>query len=214
MQKGIYKKFVVGALQTNSYIISTKNGHIICDPGDVDYITTMEKNNIYPIAIILTHCHGDHSAGINNIQKKYDIPVYISEDEWDFFNMGGSFSEILNVPEVKIKNEHILKGDSGKFTIDDIIFKYEVFPGHTPGATIFQLGNTIFTGDLVFDTSIGRSDLFGGDAYEMVESLKRFFNEYKENYYLCPGHMGEISIKEILKKNNVLIEVLNDKILP
>lgn len=210
LQKEMYKKLIVGDLYTNSYIIPVKDKHIIIDPGDVDYISTIEKLEIKPIAILLTHCHGDHSVGINNIQKKYDIPVYISEDEWDFFNMGGSFSEFLNVPEVKIKNEFILVGDSGAFTIGDKNFSYEIFPGHTPGSTVFKLDNILFSGDMVFDTSIGRSDLFGGDSYEMMESLKRFFNSYNKNYLLCPGHLGEITTEEVLKNNKILKEVLND----
>ena len=209
MQKGTYSRVVIGPLDTNSYIINVNNKHIIVDPGSNEYLKIIKSENLNPVAVLLTHCHGDHSMGINNIQKKYDIPVYISEDEWDFFNMGGSFSEFLNVPEVKIANKYILKGDSGSFIIEDETFNYEIFPGHTPGSTIFQMDNIIFSGDLIFNTSIGRSDLFGGDIYEMKESLKRFVRKYKD-YHICPGHLDEFSMKDMIKTNNILREVIND----
>ena len=203
-----YNKSVVGPLQTNSYRIKTETGYIIVDLGDPNYLKRIEKIGDKIVAILLTHCHIDHILGISRVIKKWNIPIYISEDEYHFYKMGGSMASFLGYKEEFFKPRKILKGEEGKVKIDDILIKYYLFPGHTPGSLVYEIADHLFSGDLIFKNSIGRSDLFGGDQGNITSSLRRFMRIFDDKKVICPGHLEETTVGREEENNNIIKELL------
>ena len=172
-----------GDYQTNCYIY---DGFII-DPGVEAFVWVME-NIKNPKAILLTHGHFDHIWSVKDLKDELNIPVYIHKNdafmlEEDIFNM--------NIP--KTKADFLV--DEGDIKIDDKIVKFRHFPGHTPGCCVIEIDDIMFSGDFVFNGSIGRFDFPYSNQNEMKNSLKNFLSlNYDKIIY--PGHGDITSIKE------------------
>jgi glyoxylase-like metal-dependent hydrolase (beta-lactamase superfamily II) len=172
-----------GDYQTNCYIY---DGFII-DPG-VNATPWVLKNIKNPKAILLTHGHFDHIWSVKDLKEELNIPVYIHKNdafmlEEDIFNM--------NIP--KTKADFLV--DEGDINIDDTIIKFRHFPGHTPGCCTIEIDDIMFSGDFIFDGSIGRFDFPYSDQNDMKNSLKKFLSlNYDKIIY--PGHGNTTTIKK------------------
>jgi len=172
-----------GDYQTNCYIY---DGFII-DPG-VNATPWVLKNIKNPKAIFLTHGHFDHIWSVAKLKEKLNIPVYIHKSdafmlENDVFGMG--------VP--KSKADFLV--DEGDIKIDDKIVKFRHFPGHTPGCCTIEIDDVMFSGDFIFNGSIGRFDFPYSEQNDMKNSLKKFLSlNYDKIIY--PGHGDTTTIKQ------------------
>lgn len=137
-------------------IINTINSTaVIIDPGTATVcVNFLEQQNIKPVAILATHCHWDHVDGIEQLIKKYDIPVYGPATE---------FIPCLTTP---------LTGNDS-FSIPEIKLDFQVMDlsGHTAGHIGYLTGNMLFTGDTLFSAGCGR--LFSGTAKQLHAALQR-----------------------------------------
>ena len=189
------EKFTTGSFFTNSYIISNeKNECIIVDPG-LNYRKVAEyiKEKYIPKAILITHGHVDHIDGINYF---LDLPIYISEKEIDsFYDTYESLYDMVG--RINPFNEGML--DIRKLRDGDIInlIGYEIkvieTPGHTNGSICFLIGNDLFSGDTLFNESIGRTDFPNGDYKKMEISLKKLM-ELNDDINVYPGHNEKTTI--------------------
>ena len=176
-----------GEFQTNCYIIDKK---IIIDPG-VGAFEFVKKNVDTPIAIINTHGHFDHIWDDKKIKEYFDIPIYIHKED-SFFLENDPFG--YNPP--KVKPDVLLK--EGNYKIGDYDIKIIHFPGHTPGSISVEVGENIFSGDFIFDESIGRVDFPFSDAKAMKNSIKKFLKiPYDKKIF--PGHGAMTTIKKAQK---------------
>ena len=201
----ILKKLIVGQLLTNCYIFGSDEHVIIIDPGGDSnkIIKTIDDDlNAKPIAVLLTHGHFDHSTKVGRIKRNYQIPLMFNKKEFD----SGIFSQI--------KADRWLKeGDS--IEIDSITLHVLETPGHSPGSLSYyskeikEINGTkcdgiIFTGDLLFRRSIGRSDFGGGNQGLLFNSIKTKImhnTDLSDNFLVFPGHMGNTSIGEEREMN-------------
>ncbi len=190
----------MGAYQTNCYILSNNGEDFIIDPG-VDATSWVLKNVKNPVAILNTHGHFDHIWSNAEIAKELNIPIYCPKDdafmlEKDPFGYGTpkSKASVLVKPDQKIK---IGKSD----------FTFWHFPGHTPGCSVIEFGNIWFSGDFLFEGSIGRWDFPYSSAEDMAKSLQRVKN-FKENRQLLPGHGGSSTLKRELRHIDYWINVV------
>ncbi|MHA1803967.1 MAG: MBL fold metallo-hydrolase [Promethearchaeota archaeon] len=202
----IFKKIVVGPLTTNCYIFGSSKTRevVVIDPGfDIKEITqTLEELNARPIAVLLTHAHFDHVMKLKKFLRSYDIPVMYDKKE---INSGfGPFSK---------KDKWLREGDT--ILVGELTLHVLETPGHSPGSLCYyckdvkeykgqQIDGIIFTGDLIFRRSIGRSDVPGGDQSVLFESIKKkiMYNpNLSDNFIIFPGHMGRTSIGEEKEKN-------------
>jgi glyoxylase-like metal-dependent hydrolase (beta-lactamase superfamily II) len=131
------------------------------------------------LAIILTHGHYDHIGYGFEFVKKFNCQIYINQKEKDVllrYHLADKFNIDFQIDEHKISyfKEPILQ-------IGDFKFDVQTFPGHTIGSTIFKYNDYVFTGDVVFFDSIGRTDLPTGDDDQMQHSLKKFLQTYKND---------------------------------
>jgi len=174
-----------GDYQTNCYIVDDK---FIIDPG-VNATSWVIENIKNPKAILLTHAHFDHVWSVTELKEKLQIPVYIHKND-EFMLSEDVFG--IGVPKSKAD---ILIDDDKTITIDDIDIKFRHFPGHTPGCMTIEIGNFMFSGDFIFDGSIGRVDFPYSNPNDMKESLKRFLDiNYDKIIY--PGHGNNTTIKK------------------
>jgi glyoxylase-like metal-dependent hydrolase (beta-lactamase superfamily II) len=176
-----------GEFYTNCYIIDKK---IIIDPG-IGAFDFVKEHCDNPIAIINTHGHFDHVWDNAKIKEYFNIPIYIHEKD-AFFLQKDPFG--YNPPPSKA--DFLLK--EGDYEIGGYNVKIRHFPGHTPGSITIEIGNEMFSGDFIFDGSIGRVDFPYSSAEEMKNSIKKFLKIPYDKRVL-PGHGPATTIKKAQK---------------
>ncbi len=185
-----------GEFYTNCYIVDKK---IIIDPG-IGAFDFVKKNVKNPIAIINTHGHFDHIWDDKKIKEYFDIPIYIHKND-AFFLQNDPFG--YNPP--KVKPDILL--EEGDYEIGDFDVKIRHFPGHTPGSISVEIGENMFSGDFVFDGSIGRVDFPYSNPNAMKESIKKFL-KISYDKRILPGHGPATTIKKAQKFLPVWLDYL------
>lgn len=199
------KKFVLKFLEVNCYLVNYKNYNFLIDPGSEykrikDYIL---KNNLKLDFILNTHCHYDHMGAVVDLIKEFNVPFYIHEREVEIIeDPKKNLSSFFNSNELLLQTYTLINGD----TVDDFLnlgIKIMNFAGHTPGSIIIKIDDNLFTGDVLFKGSIGRTDLPAGSNTEMNNSLK-IIRSFDKKLRIFPGHGPESTMKEELENNYFL----------
>ena len=169
------KKIVTGPFQENSYLLVDKssNKSVLIDPGDEGQkiINYINEKNIVPLAIINTHAHLDHIGAISEIKEKYSIPFYLHVGEKPILDSYPLACRMFGIKPGKSPSVDEWLHSSGKLLIEPFKFLIIETPGHTPGGCSFLINDAIFVGDTLFQGSIGRTDLPGGDRKILDKSL-------------------------------------------
>jgi glyoxylase-like metal-dependent hydrolase (beta-lactamase superfamily II) len=176
-----------GAYMTNCYIVTVDAKDFIIDPG-VDATQWVLENAKNPVAILNTHGHFDHVWSNAEVQKHFNIPIYIHKNdsallENDPFGQG--------TPPSKADFEV----QEGVYDIAGVSVMFRHFPGHTPGCSVIEIGDSWFSGDFLFRHSIGRYDFPLSSATDMKESLRRAL-QIEGDYKIYPGHGDVTSLVE------------------
>jgi len=180
-----YKAF--GVYQTNCYIVGLNGKELIIDPG-VGAAKWVKENVTNPIAILNTHGHFDHIWSDCELKKELNIPIYIPKN--DAFMLE---EDIFNQSQPTCKADILVDGDE-EFDIEGIKVKYIFFPGHTPGCSVIEIGDDWFSGDFIFENSIGRVDFPYSNPKDMKKSLEKFLKiKYDKKVYT--GHGNPTTIK-------------------
>ncbi len=186
-------KIAVGDLQVNCYIIQNGDKAVVIDAGD-EYENIVKAANGRKIeAVLLTHGHFDHTGAVNKLQAD-GAKVYISKNEE--YMLSDSYS-CLSAPFGYPFNE--IKAD---YTFDDgdildilgISFKVILTPGHTMGSACFLVGDILFSGDTLFNQSIGRTDFPGGDFDVISKSIKEKLYTLPDDTVVYAGHGEKTTI--------------------
>lgn len=188
----ILKKIIAGPLGVNCYIVGCeKTGKAaVIDPGDSCEVIlkTLEENDLSLQYILLTHGHVDHVAHLNRVKEKTNATFIMHND--DSFLMHGLSAQafMFGLPDPgKIKPDHIVT-DGELITIGELKAKILHTPGHSPGSITFHIENKLFVGDLIFEGSIGRTDLPGGDHRTLIESVESKIFTLPPETEIYPGH--------------------------
>jgi hydroxyacylglutathione hydrolase len=206
------ERLELGLFKVNCYILSLEKANIIIDPG-ADFIIIrkyLESKKIKPDFILNTHGHYDHIGAVKDIISYYGIPFYIHEFEEPIItDPDKNISSFFGGSGLSLENYNLIKNnDYSYFT--DLGVSIANTPGHTPGSIIILVDDCIFTGDLLFKGSIGRTDLPGGSIKQIKESLAGIRKMNKKSV-IYPGHGPASSLKYELENNYYLQnDFLND----
>ena len=161
-----------GYLEENCYLLKADDKCLIVDPGDDSEKIISKIGNLKPLGILITHHHFDHVGALTDIKEKYNVPIY------DYNNC-----------------------TEKEYDIDSFKFKVIFNPGHSKDSIsfYFEEANIMFVGDFVFNGTIGRCDLDGGNYKEMMNSIDKL-KTYPSNIILYPGHGEKTNLLE--EKNN------------
>ena len=196
--------FPAGAFAANCYVVAPARGAecVIVDPGQdaqqgIDEL--LVRYRLKPIAVLLTHGHIDHMWSVAPVCGAKGIPAYVHPDDRELLAdpakglsltvgqqlFGGiTFTEPDDVREL---------ADGSALSLAGLNFTVRHTPGHTPGSVTFGSENGLFSGDLLFAGSIGRTDLPGGDHQAMLRSLARTLT-LPDDTLVLPGHGPQTTI--------------------
>lgn len=199
----IVKTYPLGSLQTNCYIAIDEdtNKAAIIDPGaQANYlIKEIEALGINIDVILLTHCHFDHDGAVTELKDKYKVDVYLNEAEEEYMNIDttGIFGKLPKFYKYFNEGQEIKVGN--------LTFKTIFTPGHTKGGTCFLVEDNVFTGDTLFNSSIGRTDFLGGSYNELINSIEAKLMTLDNNVNVYPGHGPKSTIIHERMKNPFLV---------
>jgi glyoxylase-like metal-dependent hydrolase (beta-lactamase superfamily II) len=206
-----WSQIPLGILQTNCYIVENENKScLIFDPGSEGkkLINWLNKRELKPVAILLTHAHFDHIGAVDQVRNQFQIPVYLHEEEemWlGDLKLNGSKFFMSQQPMVVNQADHLLKREE-EFKIDDFEFHIYETPGHSPGSVSFHFEKDGFvvSGDALFKDSIGRTDLPGGNQSVLLKSIHEKLLFLPEETLVLPGHGPVTTIGEEMDSNPYL----------
>lgn len=191
------EKFSTPGMGENIYLVwetSTKEA-VMIDPGApmMRLDNLIEEQGIKPIAILLTHGHGDHILGCEHYQKKYDIPIYCHRNEQEMLERA-KYNHSKEIFGMEYTIEEAFYFDEGRLVLGS--FEIEVIhtPGHTKGSSCFFIKDQLFSGDTLFKLGVGRYDLYGGDEGSLMHSVKHKLFKLPEAVVVHPGHGVKTSI--------------------
>ena len=184
----VIKALEVPPIGTNCYLLEdndTKQAAVI-DPGGAPeaILDRAAGDGVAIKCIFLTHGHYDHTGAVKALREALPgIPVYLHPADAALTG-----DEIM--PSI---GETTPYNDGDTVTLGTLEVKVLHTPGHTPGGVCLQVNDTIFSGDTLFQGSMGRTDLPGGNYDQIMFSLKRL-NDLPGNYQVLPGHMGPTTL--------------------
>lgn len=192
--------FSLGPLQTNAHLLTLpgqENCGIIVDPGADPQVLIDRIADMDIAAILLTHAHFDHIAGVDAIRKNKRCPVYIHSLEADWLQqpeLNGSLRWPEVSPPIITDPAEYLLVDGQSLELMDCSFQVLHTPGHSPGSVSYLHGRQLFSGDVLFHLSAGRTDLPGGNHQQLVDSIQRKLYALDDGVEVHPGHGPATSI--------------------
>jgi len=188
---------VVGRLQTNCYILQSNHGAIIIDPGDEPerIVRFLNDIKVKPTQIIATHTHFDHVLGVDSIRAKLNVPFLIHRDDLSMLeSMQNRVRQFMGfeVPPPPKVDRYLKDGDL--LNVGDERIHVLHTPGHSPGSISLSGDGYVFTGDALFNQSIGRTDLPGGDLKTLMYSIREKLFKLDDATTVYPGHGAETTI--------------------
>lgn len=192
----IFKNFVLGPVDCNCYIIAdenTKEGFIVDIGGRGDFVFSyVEKIGIIVKYIFCTHGHFDHVAGILAFKKKLNVPVCLNKKDLSIYENVNEQTRMFGFEDVEQPPAppEIFFSEGNEFIVGNIKCKIIETPGHTKGGVSIYLPEhkILFSGDTLFESSIGRTDLPGSSHTEIITSVKDKLFVLPDDVSVFPGH--------------------------
>ncbi|MCX5522848.1 MBL fold metallo-hydrolase [Streptomyces bobili] len=216
--------FPAGAWGTNCYLVAPAAGEecVIIDPGHQaapGVEETLRKHRLKPVAVVLTHGHLDHVASVVPVCGAHGVPAWIHpEDRFMMNDPEKGLGRSIGMPllgELTVGEPDDVREltDGAKLALAGLEFSVAHAPGHTRGSVTFRMPeiadvpSVLFSGDLLFAGSIGRTDLPGGSMDDMLESLARVVLPLDDSTVVLPGHNEHTTIGQERATNPYLRQV-------
>jgi glyoxylase-like metal-dependent hydrolase (beta-lactamase superfamily II) len=191
------RMFTVGPVQENAYIVRLPNAGtaVMVDPGDegprlLEALRALEVSELE--AILLTHTHFDHIGAVAEVARATGAPVYVPEREVEMLRDPNAYMRLPGFgPFEGYEADHTVAGGE-TLELAGLTFDVQFVPGHSIGHVSYGLPDHggLFSGDVLFQGSVGRVDLPGGDWPTLEASIGRLLDAYPDETVVHPGHMG------------------------
>jgi len=205
----------VGMFQSNCYVVycEEKREALIIDPGDegARIVGFVKDERLDVKGIVNTHSHIDHVSALAEVREAFDAPVMMHEDDFFIYEnlayQGTLFG--LKAPEgIKI-DSFLENGENIRF--GECRLQVVQTPGHSPGSISLVAPDgkpvKVFAGDTLFKGSIGRTDLYGGNYEQIIDTLRNVFLTLPDDAVVYPGHGEATTIAQEKKHNPFLMNI-------
>lgn len=205
------RSFTVGTVQENCYIVRADplaTRAVIVDPGEEAerLLGAAEQLGVEIEAILLTHTHFDHIGAVAPVARATGAPVYCPQIEQPILADVMRWVPPGFGPFESYDAEHTLAGGEHLSLAGmeiDVVFT----PGHSPGHLTYAFDGALLSGDVLFQGSVGRVDLPGGDWPTLERSIEALVRAYPGETVVYPGHMGVTTLARELETNPFLTEI-------
>lgn len=214
--------FPAGAFQTNCYVVAADGGDecVIVDPGQdsSDKLRQIiSRAGLRPKAVLLTHGHLDHVWNLREVCERYGIPAYVHPDDRHMLRdpaaaVGPGLAAFVGDLGSVEPDEVIELFDGDTVRIAGLEFDVDHVPGHSPGSVTFRATaetdtgpvTVVIGGDVLFQGSIGRTDLPGGDHDQLLDSIAKKLLTLDDSAVVLPGHGPDTTVGAERRSNPFL----------
>jgi hydroxyacylglutathione hydrolase len=206
------RPLTVGPIAENCFIVRREGADkaLVVDPGEESerILAEIEQTGAAVEAILITHCHFDHVGAVAPLARATGAPVYVPEIEVPVLADIMSFTMPGFGPYESYEADEVVKGgealELAGFTLD-VLFT----PGHSPGHVTYAVRDeaALFSGDVLFQGSVGRVDLPGGDGPTLMRSIQALLDAHSDETAVYPGHMGNTTLGAERATNPFLAEL-------
>lgn len=222
------RSFTVGVVQENCYVVSAADAPpdadgrrpaVIVDPGEEPerLLAAIEQLGVRIEAILITHCHFDHIGAVAPLARATGAPVYCPEIERPLLTDVMSWVPPGFGPFESWQPEHTVAGGE-RLTLAGLDVEVLFTPGHSPGHVTYAIApageggrasgaRSLLSGDVLFQGSVGRVDLPGGDWPTLERSIVQLMRSYPPETVVYPGHMGVTTLGRERDTNPFLTEL-------
>jgi hydroxyacylglutathione hydrolase len=212
------RMFTVGPVQENCFFVRAKDADtaVVVDPGEESdrLLDALAKLGITKVAaILLTHTHFDHVGAVAALAEATGAPVYCPELE---VHILANINDYMRLPglgpfESYDADETVKGGDT--LELAGLTLDVRFVPGHSPGhVAYFVRGeNALLSGDVLFQGSVGRVDIPGGDWATLLASIESLLDEFPPETTVYPGHMGLTTLGAERASNPFLQELASNR---
>jgi hydroxyacylglutathione hydrolase len=207
--------FTFNPFEENTYVLSNEKGDaVIIDPGC--YFTEeerilkdfLERNKLNPVKLLNTHCHIDHVFGNQWVYKTYGLELYMHEGEKPVLDFAPSTGNFYGLGFSNYNGPLHFLAEGDEFFLGDDALNVLFTPGHSPASICFYCAgqNFVIGGDVLFNESIGRFDLPGGNEQTLYKSIREKLYVLPDETVVYPGH-GEKTTIGHEKRHNPFIRL-------
>jgi hydroxyacylglutathione hydrolase len=202
--------FTFNPVQENTYVVYNEKGHCcIIDPGcyfaseEQQLKDFIEQNLLTPIFLLNTHCHLDHIFGNRFIHKTFGLTLWLNRLEIPVLAYGPTSGQQWQMPFENYDAEFNLVDEGDMLRIDEDELKVLFTPGHSPGHVSYysKENKFVISGDVLFEGSVGRTDLPGGDFQILEESILTKLYTLPADTIVYPGHGNSTTVRDEMKTN-------------
>ena len=191
----IVEGYTLGVFASNCYIAAARAGDaaVVIDSGEGAGEVIKERLAAHGLrleALLLTHGHIDHIWGAADVADAAGVPAYIHPDDRYMLDDPGAALGRMGMGKMQIATPADVRdlADGDRFRFGDLEIEVRHTPGHTPGHCVFVTNGILFSGDLIFQGSIGRTDFPGGDLDQLLSGIRAKLWPLTDETAVYPGH--------------------------
>jgi hydroxyacylglutathione hydrolase len=205
----VVDRYELGPIGTNCYVVRAERGApeaVVVDPGGDAATIRLELAGMGATCagIIVTHTHYDHLGGVADLAEGTGAPVYVSEAEAPVLARPADYYPAI--PIRPYQADVLLSGDE-TIELAGITFETVPVPGHSPGHLAFYAELSLFSGDVLFAGSVGRTDLPMADWETLLESIRTLIDRFPPETVVYSGHGPPTTLADELARNPFLAEL-------
>jgi glyoxylase-like metal-dependent hydrolase (beta-lactamase superfamily II) len=203
----------LGPIETNCYLVRLPGSHeaVVVDPsGDAAEIRLeLAQRSARCAAILITHGHWDHLGGVADLAEGTGAPVHMAEGERDLLEQASDYTPAGVF--VRSFTPEVLLAGGERLELAGIAFETIAVPGHSPAHLAYAADGAVFSGDVLFAGSVGRTDFPGSDWETLKASIATLLDRLPPETVVYPGHGPATTLGRELATNPFLVELQRER---